>query len=74
MMKELSFEENIEKLNKIVETLEKGNLSLNDSFELFKEGIEISKILENMLNEMEGKITILVNQEEIEFHEEENDV
>ncbi|MGB9680380.1 MAG: exodeoxyribonuclease VII small subunit [Thermoanaerobacteraceae bacterium] len=74
MMKELSFEENIEKLNKIVETLEKGNLSLNDSFELFKEGIEISKILENMLNEMEGKITILVNQEEIEFHGEENDV
>ncbi|AIS52382.1 exodeoxyribonuclease 7 small subunit [Thermoanaerobacter kivui] len=75
MNEELSFEEEMTRLEEIVTTLEKGNLLLEESFNLFKEGIEISKRLEKRLREVEGKITLLINEsEEIDFQEEENDV
>ena len=63
------------KLEEILNKLEKGNLLLEESFNLFKEGIEISKRLEKKLREVEGKITLLINEsEEIDFKEEEKDV
>lgn len=75
MEKEFNFEEDLKRLEEIVDTLEKGNLMLEESFNLFKEGVEISKRLEKMLKEVEGKITMLINEdEEIEFKEEENNV
>ena len=39
MKKELTFEQAIEKLSKINSEIESGNLSLDKSLELFKEGI-----------------------------------
>ncbi|MBE3592538.1 MAG: exodeoxyribonuclease VII small subunit [Thermoanaerobacter sp.] len=75
MNEELNFEEEMMRLEEIVNTLEKGNLRLEESFNLFKEGVEISKRLEKRLNEVEGKITLLINEnEEIDFKEEEKDV
>jgi exodeoxyribonuclease VII small subunit len=75
MEKEFNFEEDLKRLEQIVDTLEKGNLMLEESFNLFKEGIEISRRLEKMLKEVEGKITMLISEdEEIEFKEEENNV
>ncbi|ADH60862.1 exodeoxyribonuclease VII, small subunit [Thermoanaerobacter mathranii subsp. mathranii str. A3] len=75
MQEELSFEEEMTKLEEILNKLEKGNLLLEESFNLFKEGIEISKRLEKKLREVEGKITLLINEsEEIDFKEEEKDV
>lgn len=61
-MKE-SFEEQIEKLEQIVNELEKGDLSLEDSVSKFEEGIKISKECNKTLEEAEKKITILVNRE-----------
>ena len=58
-----NFEEQMEKLEKIVGELEKGELSLEDSVTKFEEGIKISKECNKTLEEAEKKITILVNQE-----------
>ena len=75
MNEELTFEEEMMRLEEIVNTLEKGNLRLEESFNLFKEGVEISKRLEKRLSEVEGKITLIINEnEEIDFKEEEKDV
>ena len=60
MSKEISFEENIEKLEKIVAELEKGELNLDDSMKRFEEGIEISKKCNEILENAEKKITILL--------------
>ncbi len=70
-----NFEEQMEQLEKIVEELEKGDLSLADSVSKFEQGIKISKECNKTLEEAEKKITILVNQEgemkEEEFNTEE---
>ena len=60
--KKISFEENIEKLEKIVTDLEKGNLNLDDSVKKFEEGMKISKDCNKILEEAEKKITILLEE------------
>lgn len=50
MKKELTFEQAIEKLSKINSEIESGNLSLDKSLELFKEGIELTKFCQEKLN------------------------
>lgn len=59
--KEETFEEGLEKLNKIAEELEKGDLSLEDSVKKFEEGMKISKVCNEKLDKAESKITELVN-------------
>ena len=58
----ISFEENIEKLEKIVTDLEKGNLNLDDSVKKFEEGMKISKDCNKIIEETEKKITILLEE------------
>ncbi|MDI3477181.1 MAG: exodeoxyribonuclease small subunit [Thermoanaerobacterium sp.] len=76
MSDNMDFEKNMDKLEEIVKKLEKGNLPLEESFKLFKEGLLLSQKLNNVLNDIEGKITMLVNNdEEIPFNlEEDKDV
>ena len=62
-MSKITFEEQIEKLEGIVEELENGNLSLEDSVTKFEEGIKISKECNKTLEEAEKKITILINRD-----------
>ena len=62
-MAKVSFEEQIDELEQIVEQLEKGDLSLEDSVKKFEQGIKISKECNKTLEEAEKKITILVNEE-----------
>ena len=65
-MKELSFEENMDKLEKIVQELEKGDLNLDDSIKKFEEGMKISKECNKYLEDAEKKITVLIeNKNEI---------
>ncbi|MGE5474620.1 MAG: exodeoxyribonuclease VII small subunit [Ignavibacteriales bacterium] len=61
-MKNISFEEAMKKLEKIADELELGNLTLDESFEKFKEGMDISAYCSKKLNEIEKKITVLVQQ------------
>lgn len=58
-----SFESQIENLEKIVEELENGELSLDESVSKFEEGIKISKECNKTLEEAEKKITILINND-----------
>ena len=59
-MKEENFEELIEKLENITTKLEKDNLNLDESIELFEEGMKISKKCNEKLENAEKKISILL--------------
>lgn len=76
MNDDMDFEKNMDKLEDIVKKLEKGNLPLEESFKLFKEGLQLSQKLNELLNNIEGKITMLVNgDDEVPFKiEEDKDV
>ncbi len=56
MEKEISFEEIMEELNKTVENLEKGDLSLEDSMKAYEQGIGLVRKLEEKLKSMEGRM------------------
>ena len=62
-IEKLNFEETIKKLELIVNELEKGNLSLDESVKKFEEGIKLSKLCNEFLNNAEKKINILINNE-----------
>ncbi|HOJ32888.1 MAG TPA: exodeoxyribonuclease VII small subunit [Candidatus Hydrogenedentes bacterium] len=55
-----SFEKDLERLEKIVEALEQGDLSLDESLKRFEEGIKLAKRCEKALTEAEKKIEILM--------------
>ena len=62
-MANVNFEDNMEKLEKIVSELEKGDLNLDDSIAKFEDGIKISKECNKILEEAEKKITILLEKD-----------
>ena len=62
-IEKLNFEETIKQLELIVNELEKGNLSLDESVKKFEEGIKLSKLCNEFLNNAEKKINILINNE-----------
>ncbi len=64
MVEEIKFEEALEELEKIVESLGSEELSLNDSLKKFEEGIKLSKICRKKLEEIEKKIQVLVKTKE----------
>jgi len=57
-----SFEESLKKLESIVDKLEKGDLSLEESLKLFEEGVGLSATCKKELEEAEGKVQILIKQ------------
>jgi exodeoxyribonuclease VII small subunit len=57
-----NFEQCLERLEKIVQELEKGEVSLEKSLTLFEEGIELSSTCRKELEEAEGKVEILLKQ------------
>ncbi len=57
-----SFEESLKKLESIVNQLEKGDLALEDSLKLFEEGVNLSAVCKQELDDAEGKVQILVKQ------------
>ena len=63
--KELSFEDLIIKLEEITNKLEKENLSLDESVELFEEGMKLSKKANDKLENAEKRITILLDTDNL---------
>ena len=55
-MAEIKFEKAMDRLEKIVEELEKGELDIDKSLEIFEEGIKMSRVCSKKLNEAEQKI------------------
>jgi exodeoxyribonuclease VII small subunit len=58
-MAEPKFEKDLERLEQIVESLEAGGLSLDDSLKRFEEGVRLARRCEKALTEAERKIEIL---------------
>lgn len=56
------FEECLERLEKIVQELERGEVPLEKSLALFEEGMQLSASCRKQLEEAEGKIEILLKQ------------
>ena len=63
-MAEKKFEEAMERLGKIVESLESGDLSLEDSLGIFEEGMKLVGFCSKKLEEAEQKVTLLVKESE----------
>lgn len=59
MAEETKFEKAMERLEKIVEDLESGNLSLEDALKKYEEGVKLSRICQERLSQAEKKIEIL---------------
>ncbi len=66
-MAEIKFEEALKKLEKIVEDLEKGELSLDDALKKYQEGLELSRACAQRLDSAKKKIDILVKNKKGEF-------
>lgn len=62
MAEAVSFEEKIEKLRKIVEDLEGGDLPLKESLEKFQEGMSLVKQCYDELETAELKIEIITGK------------
>ena len=69
-MEELSFEEAMENLEKVVSDLEAGKLSLDESVKRFEEGMKLSKHCNEILEKAEKQINVLVEKENGEMIEE----
>lgn len=66
-MAEIKFEEALKKLEKIVEDLEKGDLSLDEALKKYQEGIELSRLCSQRLENAKKKIDLLVKNKKGEF-------
>lgn len=61
--KELSFEENLEKLETIVKKLESGEVPLDDAINEFNEAMKLAKKCDEKLKTAEEAITKIVNSD-----------
>ena len=68
-MTTLSFEKALEDLEKIVEKLEKGGLSLSESLSHFEKGVKLAKFLRNELEKAEKRVNVLLKDEKGEVKE-----
>lgn len=64
---EISFEEYLKKLESIVQQLEEGELTLDESVKLYEEGMSISKLCLDKLNKTKQKIEQLVLEGEEKY-------
>ena len=58
-MKKLKYEQAVQRLEEIVSLMENNNTPLDESIELYKEGIELAKFCDQKLSHAEGEISIL---------------
>ena len=61
--KEPKFEEALKKLEQIVEGLEGGELSLEESLKQYEEGVHLSKLCARRLEEAKKKIELLMKED-----------
>ncbi len=59
-----SFEERIERLEQIVASLEQGEAPLEESLQLFEEGIELARACQGQLEEAKERVQVLLKAAE----------
>lgn len=64
-MGELVFEDNISELEKIVQTLEKGDISLEKSLKLYTQGKKISQDCQIQLQNASLQVNVLQHEKEV---------
>jgi exodeoxyribonuclease VII small subunit len=64
---EKKFESAMERLENIVESLEKGDLSLDESLKIFEEGMNLLSFCSKKLEEAERKVTMLIRDQSGEY-------
>lgn len=62
-----SYEKMMERLEEIVQKMENSPLSLEETIQLYEEGVSLSNRLYKLLNDAEGKIKILTSEGEKNF-------
>lgn len=55
------YETNLARLRQVVDQLERGSLSLEDSLKLFEEGMELSRLCDEQLSAVEERVKVLVS-------------
>lgn len=60
--KNLSFEQALEELERIVEQLEAGEAGLEESLKLYEKGIGLYRLCMKRLEDLQGKIEVLVKE------------
>ena len=60
--KEFNFEASLEELDTLVETMEAGDLSLEESLKTFERGVTLTRECQQALHQAEQKIEILLEQ------------
>lgn len=66
-MTKFNFEKAMERLEQIVNDLESGDLSLDESIKVFEEGVELSKKCYEKLSKAELKVKQLIKTDSGEF-------
>ncbi|KGJ90594.1 exodeoxyribonuclease VII small subunit [Colwellia psychrerythraea] len=61
-LENLSFEESLNELDTIVQSLEQGELSLEESMALFERGLNLSQLSQVKLQTAEQKVQILLEK------------
>ncbi|MGZ3774477.1 MAG: exodeoxyribonuclease VII small subunit [Pseudobdellovibrionaceae bacterium] len=57
----MDFEKKLNRLEEIVQKMEKGDLALEESLKLFEEGVKLSRDCNLRLTEAESKVKLLVS-------------
>lgn len=64
-----NFEQSLKELERLVESLEAGNLSLEDSLQAFENGVRITRDCQEALRTAEQKVSILMQDSQGNFSE-----
>ena len=56
-----TFESNLEKLEKLTADIKRNDISIEAALKDFEEGIKLAKGMEKQLDDIEGKVQILMN-------------
>ena len=71
-----SFEQTLEILEQLVDTMEQGDISLEESMAAFEKGIALTRQAQKALSEAEQKVQMLTEQDgepvETPFHDEDD--
>ncbi|WMW21189.1 exodeoxyribonuclease VII small subunit [Methanolobus mangrovi] len=59
---EISFENSLEELESLVEKLEKGQLTLDESLGIFERGMKLARVCNQKLSKAERKIEVLIEE------------
>lgn len=61
-MKKMNFDQALKRLEEIVEQLESGQVSLEESLRVFEEGVKLSLYCQEELQKTDGKVSLLIRK------------